>query len=303
MNPPEPTIKPWGDHSLNVSFAGLLFCFEGLSAEQVEPIVTRFDLGFPTGGVQPVAMCIRVGRLDFTNADPNRYRGLEDNYTPVIEKRGEDTLWVEGMDFRGSIRLGDTIDGKLYTAQEERLVDPMVVENYLRILTAYAALRAGGLMFHSAAVVVDGRTHLFIGRSNAGKTTMSRLALAAGAEVLSDDANLLLPDAGGVFRAGPIPFAGELGQTACKGRQSYPVAGIYWLGKSEHTVLHELSTAQAYSKLMVCCPTVNVDDDQSAGLDRVLRRLLDGVPMYQLDFSLEDCFDEIFACIIWRQSN
>ena len=87
--------------------------------------------------------------------------------------------------------LEQELSGTLFSNDMLALSQPMVIENYLRLVTAYAALSMGGVLFHSAGVVVDGRAYLFVGRSGAGKSTLARLALATGTDILSDDNNLL----------------------------------------------------------------------------------------------------------------
>ena len=68
---------------------------------------------------------------------------------------------------------------------------------------------------------------MVFGRSGAGKSTSSRLALESGWEVLSDDMNALVRDQGD-WRVEKLPFAGDLGQTPSRSRL-YPIAGLHWL--------------------------------------------------------------------------
>ena len=65
------------------------------------------------------------------------------------------------------------------------------------MLVAYRLVAAGGALIHSAGVTGGEGAFLLLGRSGAGKTTASRLCLARGAAVLSDDLNAVRLDGAG----------------------------------------------------------------------------------------------------------
>lgn len=289
-------MQPWGEQNLHLSFAGLQYRIEGLRPEQCQPIIDRFQLDVGDQTPPRTRITIRAGHLPFEETDVSRYADPVCGYSPIIEPV-EHGLWVEGLDFRGSITLEPEIRGTLFTNTPDKLGQPMVFENYLRIITAFAALRAGGVLLHSSGIVRDGRAWLFLGPSGAGKTTIARMALATGADILSDDGNLVLPDGQGGFEAGPVPFAGELGQVPCRDRHPHTVAGIFWLRQAAEVNLRPMGDALAYSRIMVCSPTVNVSQPQSDLLDQVLRKLLASIPVFQLDFARDDDFDTVYSHI------
>src|SRR5690606_24963308 len=73
-------------------------------------------------------------------------------------------------------------------------VHAMELENCLRVLAALVLREVSLFFFHAAAVHWQGRTWLFMGPHDAGKTTLASLA-PTDAEVLGDDLNGLLFDA------------------------------------------------------------------------------------------------------------
>jgi hypothetical protein len=70
---------------------------------------------------------------------------------------------------------------------------------FVEALVAVALARAGYVALPAAALVADGRAIVVLGRSGAGKTTLTARALAAGRTVISDD-QVVLDVAGGVRR-------------------------------------------------------------------------------------------------------
>jgi hypothetical protein len=205
----------------------------------------------------------------------------------------KDRVAVDGWGFRGTIDLAPKLGGQLVCKDPEQLGEPSVFENYLRIITAYAALRDRGLFLHSAAVVADDRAFVFIGRSGAGKTTLSRMALAEGCRVLSDDANVLFSQPGQGYVAGPIPFAGELGQRAAIEGGPFPVAGIYWLEKGGEERVLPMSPSQQIMRLMVCAPVLNVDRYRADALFERLADMARCLPVKRLQFSKSSRFSSL----------
>jgi hypothetical protein len=154
---------------------------------------------------------------------------------------------------------------------------------------AYRLLEIGGVVLHSAGVVRNGAAFLFLGRSGAGKTTVARLSLAAGAEVLSDDLNALclaraLPGDGAAGAAGvtgvgagcvvvKLPFTGDLGERRAV-RPPVPLGALLRLEQDVADALAPLSRAETLGCLLTCAPFVNVDPYRRDRLQQVLLDLL-----------------------------
>jgi hypothetical protein len=135
--------------------------------------------------------------------------------------------------------------------------------------------------------VVDGdAAYLFLGRSGAGKTTLSRLSEAAGRTVLSDDLNALLPAAAGDgLQVEKLPFTGDLGDRR-RGAPPFPLAALLRIEKAPEDSLRELSTAGAAGQLLACSPFVNVDLHRRERVTEIAAGLARRAPAAVLAFSL-----------------
>jgi hypothetical protein len=185
--------------------------------------------------------------------------------------------------------LADTLAGGLWTPEAAGEEWASVLENYLRLLAAYRLLAAGGVLLHSAGVTDGASAWLLLGPAGAGKTTASRLCLAAGAEILSDDLNAALVQEGGRAVVARLPFTGDLGE-----RQGgpgapgvYPLRGLLRLRQGAGEALVPLSPAAALAALAAAAPYANRDPFRREALLAVCERLARTVPAWELTFSLE----------------
>jgi hypothetical protein len=274
--------QPWGDSALCLDLPGGPYSVECLSPLQATAAKERLaPLCVPAESNPNV-------RVQVLRTNPEQFRAAVEfdrkEYTFDIDRRAK-SIRVAGLGFFGHFELDHAKPARLCLSDPDRLVGNGVLENFLRVVLAYRLLQAGGLLLHSAAVVKDGRAYIFIGRSGAGKSTISRMGLTAGLDVLSDDMNALVPE-GGRYWAEKLPFAGDLGQTA-KPKGRYPVAGIYRLGQGAHNAIERLSSARAMAALLACAPFVNADPHRSERLAANIERLLGSVPVSELMFNLD----------------
>ncbi|MDH3255846.1 MAG: hypothetical protein OEM62_12690, partial [Acidobacteriota bacterium] len=153
---------------------------------------------------------------------------------------------------------------------------------FFRLVVAYRLNQLGGVLLHSAGVVRASRAYLFLGRSGAGKTTISRISRAAGLEVLSDDMNAVLPSVGGAV-VEKLPFAGDLGQTGSRAGGG-DLAALFRLEKAAAHNLRPLSEPEAVALLVSCSPYLNADPHRTDELLHNARRLLRGCTANVLAF-------------------
>lgn len=160
------------------------------------------------------------------------------------------------------------------------------IENYLRFVAGEALLRSGGVIVHSAAVVEGGWAHLFPAASGSGKSTLSRMSLAEGRTVLSDDLNALVRRDGRTFVA-QVPFTGDLGRERVPGGP-FPLTTVYRLRKGARTEVTPLGRTQGLGLLFAQTPSFNVDPGSQDRLWDALGSLVDACAFRTLTFSRDE---------------
>ncbi len=278
-------LEPWGSKALAIGLAGDSYRFSGMAPAQAAWARARFQSLCDVVAVSPAPVSITLHRLPGSAFREIDTRGWEYTYDRDYYS---DRLCLAGRDFVAEICFSPGLRGRLWTSRTDTERFPSLFENFFRVLVAYRVTHAGGVLLHSAAFARDGRAHVVFGRSGAGKSTSSRLALNAGWEVLSDDINALLPDPGG-WRVEKLPFAGDLGQTPSRGR-AYPIAGLHWLQQATTHAVRPLSASLALARLLACSPVVNDDPYRVDDLLSNLTGLLAHASVGTLDFAPDPGF-------------
>ena len=153
------------------------------------------------------------------------------------------------------------------------------------MLAAYRLLEPRGAVIHSAGVAGGEAAFLLLGPSGAGKTTVSRLCLARGAAVLSDDLNAVRLGDGGA-RLQKLPFTGDLGDARGRAAPACRCGPCCGWPRGRRSACAPLSPAAALAGLVAAAPFVNRDPWRREALLGVLERLARAVPAYELTFSL-----------------
>jgi len=263
--------EPWGDAVIDLVRRFGAYCREG------GPPAARAD----TAGVE--SLVFRAAEADFRTID---VRGWE--YALDLDAAPE-AVRLAGLRLVARLDWRPGLCGALWTPDGGGAEFAGIFENFCRVLVAYRLLERGGAVLHCAAISDRGGARLFLGRSGAGKSTVSRLALARGLTVLSDDLNALFPGGG---EARPpfvekLPFTGDYGDSRSPSPAA-PLAGLYRLAKSEADSLQPLSRAAAAACLLACSPFVNADAHRRERLLANLLALLPAGPVaaWELRFSL-----------------
>ena len=220
-------------------------------------------------------------------------------YTPRSVRREGFGIELTGINFEAQIGLGpNPVVSSLGVALEHELQQANVIENFLRVYAAHRVLELGGVMLHSAALVFGGQAYVFSGRSNAGKTTLTRKAYDAGARVLSDDINLVLPGKNG-YRAHAVPFTGDFGRTLNHpgGKETYPVAGIVLLEQGDSLATETVKQSAAVARLLTGSPFVNTDAEESDKLFDAVTGLVAQVPVIRFLSRRDDKIDMIMRAV------
>ncbi len=163
------------------------------------------------------------------------------------------------------------------------------IDYYLRVVLALLTHATGGVLMHTAAIVRDGRAHLFFGHSGSGKTTACRVS-AARYTILNDDLILLLPQNGG-WTAHGTPFWNP---TQIKpSNRSAPVTGMYLLVQAPQVSIHKLAQGQATAALISNIPVIPQDTFRSHQLLDILSKIQKVIPVYELHFLPDNSFWEV----------
>jgi len=288
----------WGAHSLGLKLPAVNVIFHGLSEDQLETLRGSYT-GFVLRKDEMPDIACEVFRLRSPVSVAQEKLTLDGQYAPIIKRNddGED-LNITGTNFKAKYSTSSTRASSLATANEEELASAGVLENYLRILSAHRVLHQKGVVLHSAGLVFDKKAYVFCGRSNAGKTTLTRKAYEIGARVLSDDINLVLPGKSG-YDAYAVPFTGEFGRTLdhAGGKESYPLAGIILLEQSDQLKTSCVSEAFAVARLLTGCPFVNTDEHEYDALFESVLGLVERVPVIRLQNRREDDIHDIMDAV------
>ncbi len=291
--PGRPSGEPWGERSLLLDVAGGPYLLAGLAPAQEEAARRRFGVLCRPAGEEAAVVTLRMFRApasDFLAVDTRGWEYALD-FAPAAT-----SLAVAGL--RLMCRLDWTAEDRLsaavWTSEAAGEEWASVCENCLRVVVAHRLLAEGGAVLHSAGVVERApsggdRAFLLLGPSGAGKTTASRLCLAAGGDVLSDDLNAVRFLAAGAASLAKLPFTGDLGDRA-GGPESVPLRAILRLAKCGEGApegLRPLSPAAALASLLAAAPFVNRDPWRREALLAVLERLARAVPAFEVRFTRE----------------
>lgn len=274
--------EAWGEWALTVALPGGPYRFSGLNAAQAEAVRARFGAHLTREtGAAVESLLFRLAEEECREIDTRGWEyGLDLDPAPAAVR-------MAGLRLAGRLDWRPGLCGALWTPDAGSAAFAGIFENFFRVLTAYRLLEQGGVLVHGAAVVSGGRSLLALGRSGAGKTTFSRLALERGAEVLSDDLNALRRAAAGTV-VEKLPFTGDLGDSASPAGP-VPLAALLRLEKSPEDGLVPLGRAEAIGLLLACSPFVNADPHRREALLANLAALLPRAgdpPAWALRFTL-----------------
>ena len=139
-----------------------------------------------------------------------------------------------------------------------------------------------GVELHAAGLIdAQGRGHLFVGHSGAGKSTMTRLwEKEPGVVILSDDRIIVRRNDDG-FRMYGTPWHGDA-RHASPG--SARIFAIYLLEHGDTTQLAPLAAPQAVSSLFTRSLAAFYSQDAVSFTLGFINRLVEAVPCFQLPF-------------------
>lgn len=217
-----------------------------------------------------------------------------DGSTALFDSDSVWRLYREGAGFRIECRSEAFGDGPYKTAIFDEtftrgtiFMEPHVAHlNPLdypldEVLVANLLGRGRGVELHSCGVIDgQGRGHLFVGVSGAGKTTTARLWEGAASGIVSDDRVIVRERDGAMWMFG-TPWHGEAELSMPGG---VPLAGVYLLVQSEANALRALGAAEAVARLFRCAFPLFYDGEALDFTLSFLARLAASVPVRELQF-------------------
>lgn len=123
---------------------------------------------------------------------------------------------------------------------------PYSIDAVLRIVHTLVLAKQGGFLLHAASAVRNGKAFLFAGVSEAGKTTISRLA-PPDVTLLTDEISYVRRQGNGYVAFG-TPFTGELDKAG--ENIAAPIAALYLLAKGSENRIEQISPGEAVQSLL-----------------------------------------------------
>ena len=269
---------PSAGAALHVRFAGLPVRLEGLAHTQRARAVALFGAlarEQPERAVDDGVTALRV-----VPAPAHGFRVIDTRgwtNTMALE-HAPDHVTVIGRGFVARVAVdGDAV---LATADvDDAFLAPL--ENTLRVIVAYCALHAGGVLLHCAGLVDDAGARVCFGPSGAGKSTVARAWIERGRSILGDELCALERDGGWYVRQ--LPFAGDV--RAALVDERVPLAGLHRLDQGPSKV-ERMPRAAAVTALCGCAPFVNADPLRLPALFTTLEALTRAHPVSRLTLAL-----------------
>jgi hypothetical protein len=185
--------------------------------------------------------------------------------------------------FRGSLDEAAR-EANLWISSDRPAAD---VDLFLRIAFGLLAVRQGGFLLHTSAIVREGLTYLFFGHSGSGKTTVSRFSSAY--TVLNDDSVMLVPDQA-CWLAYSTPFTNPTQAPPTPLPEGMPVAGLYRLVKDQTVFLEGISQPEGAAEMISCTPILAALPGLGQEVLDHIHLFLREVPIFRLHFRKDDSF-------------
>lgn len=257
------------------------------------------DLPFTETTLQPA---ISVFRVDGSGPGPVKIRHhfSHQGLVPLapeeeIHRQGPWTVyrkggsWIyrcglNGVTYSISVFNNDHTRGTIYHADDASWLrgglNTLSLPVTDQILLTRLLADRGGCILHSAGVILDGKGFLFIGHSEAGKTTVTRLLEAEG-EILCDDRNIVRRDGAG-FR---VYGTWSHGDSPSVSAASAPLRAALFLEKSDVNRMECLTDRKEIIRRLIACLIRGLEDSAwwHKNLD-VIEAFSRAVPCYRLEF-------------------
>jgi len=161
-----------------------------------------------------------------------------------------------------------------------QVANPYSIDAVLRIVHTLVLAQEGGFLLHSASAIRNGKAFLFAGVSEAGKTTISRLA-PPDVTLLTDEISYVRKHGGGYVAFG-TPFTGELAKLG--ENVSAPVETLYLLAKGHENRIDPVSPGEATRSLLANLLFFAEDEELVQSIFHSAFEFVSRVPVARLTF-------------------
>jgi hypothetical protein len=160
----------------------------------------------------------------------------------------------------------------------------------MNIYSSYIVYNNWGLLIHSSSAIENGKAHIFVGQSGAGKSTAARLSQPR--DLFSDEATVIRITSKEieVFNS---PFRSEIYTTGAK--WCVTLASIQLLHQSLQNKRLVLSKGDAFIHLMDKIFYWSHDPEETKKIMGLLKMLVDRVSVYELYFKKDNTFWELIS--------
>ena len=184
---------------------------------------------------------------------------------------------------RWSLRRGDFLAEWEPAARRgwiRQTANPYSIDAVLRIVHTLVLSQQGGFLLHAASAIRNGKAFLFAGVSEAGKTTISRLA-PSDVTLLTDEISYVRRR-GNKYVAFGTPFTGELAKVG--ENVSAPISTLYLLAKGKENKIDPITPVEATRSLLSNLLFFARDEEPVRKIFHSAFEFVDRVPVARLTF-------------------
>jgi len=264
---------------------------ESLTTKSLTTEVDRSSVVIEIGG-----MPVRVN-----TSDPAFSRLLEDRYCGYVTSSDEAEISfdveltapvapdpdadvrVTNVNGRWTLTRGDfhaEWEPAARTGRIRQTANPYSIDAVLRIIHSLVLARQGGFLLHSASAIRNGKAFLFAGVSEAGKTTISRLA-PPDTTLLTDEISYVRKQGDGYVAFG-TPFTGELAKLG--ENVSAPIKALYLLAKGTENRIEPVAPGEATRSLLANLLFFAEDEELVQAIFHSAFEFVSRVPVSRLTF-------------------
>jgi Serine kinase of the HPr protein, regulates carbohydrate metabolism len=256
-----------------------LFCVEG--SESVLELLTNYK-PFKTGTGNDALFCLSVAKGEPVNYIEEMRQDEEGQDIVCGHTEQGDAVFEFRWDGRTAGWLVCSAGYRQGTLYLSGFQVKAAIDNALMIQFAMASACMRTALFHAAAVSLDGKGYMFLGKSGTGKSTHARLWIQNlhGVELMNDDnpAVSVKPDGTAVVYGTPWS-----GKTPCYKNISAPLGGIVLLSQAPFNKIARLNGIGAYAAIVPSISGKRWDSKLADGLHDTENTLATNIPVWHLD--------------------